>query len=47
MLALMHRYENITLIYLELKENLENSVLYKSWHIALASVYAIYLITDI
>ncbi len=39
-------FENIMLTYTELKEIIEDSITYDSWHIALSSVYAIYLITD-
>lgn len=39
-------YEETILTYKELKEILSDSNLYAQWHTALASVYAIYLITD-
>lgn len=39
-------FENLILSYDELKEIVENPSIYESWHIALRSVYAIYLIVD-
>ena len=39
-------YENIVLSYDELKDVVENEVVYEAWHTALSSVYAIYLIVD-
>lgn len=40
-------YENVLLDYSTLKEIIDDPVVYESWHIALSSVYAIYLIVDI
>nr|WP_297709053.1 GIY-YIG nuclease family protein [uncultured Butyrivibrio sp.] len=39
-------YEDLVLSYDELKEIIENDVVYESWHTALSSIYAIYLIVD-
>ena len=39
-------YENVVLTYDELKEIVEDPTVYESWHTALSSVYAIYLIVD-
>ncbi len=39
-------FEGIILTYDQLKEIIEDSIVYESWHIALSSVYAVYLITD-
>jgi len=39
-------YEKVVLSYKELKEILEDKILYEVWHSALSSVYAIYLIVD-
>ena len=39
-------YENIILSYSELEEIIKEPLLYEEWHIALESVYGIYLITD-
>jgi len=39
-------FENIILPYDELKEIIEDSVLYENWHSAMRSVYAVYLISD-
>ena len=40
-------YEKVVLSFSELKDIIEDPILYENWHTALASVYAIYLITDI
>ena len=40
-------FENLILSFQELKEIIEDSVVYDSWHTALSAVYAIYLITDL
>ena len=39
-------FEDLILSYDELKEILDNPTVYESWHAALSSVYAIYLIVD-
>jgi hypothetical protein len=39
-------YDKTVLNYTELKEIMTDKILYENWHTALASVYAIYLITD-
>ena len=39
-------YENLIKTYDELKDIVENPEVYDSWHTALSSVYAIYLIVD-
>lgn len=39
-------YENVVLTYQDLKEIVEDPILYENWTTALVSVYAIYLITD-
>lgn len=39
-------YENLVKTYDQLKEIIENEQVYESWHTALKSVYAIYLIID-
>ena len=39
-------FEDLVLTYDQLKEIIENRHIYEAWHIALSSVYAIYLITD-
>ena len=39
-------FENLVKSYDELKEIIENPNIYDSWHTALSSVYAIYLIVD-
>lgn len=39
-------YEDLVLSYQELKEIVDNQDVYDSWHTALSSVYAIYLIVD-
>ncbi|MFA9381659.1 MAG: hypothetical protein ACERKO_11430, partial [Acetanaerobacterium sp.] len=39
-------FENIVLKFNELKEIIEDPILYQNWHSALSSVYAIYLIVD-
>jgi hypothetical protein len=39
-------FENVILAYDELKEILENPLVYEAWHTALSSVNAIYLIVD-
>lgn len=39
-------FENLILSFKELKEIVEDSIVYENWHTALASVYAIYLIVD-
>ena len=39
-------FENLIISYTELKDILENPVMYDQWHTALSSVYAIYLIVD-
>ena len=39
-------YENLVLSYDELKEIVTNQAVYESWHTALSSVYAVYLIVD-
>lgn len=39
-------FENLVLSFRELKEIVEDSIVYENWHTALASVYAIYLIVD-
>lgn len=39
-------YENVLLNYDQLKDIVNNPVAYEPWHIALKSVYAIYLIVD-
>ncbi len=39
-------YENVILGYDELKEIIYDKILYENWHVALSSVYAIYLIVD-
>lgn len=40
-------YEKIVLMYDQLKQIIKNQVTYENWHIALKSVNAIYLITDL
>ncbi len=39
-------YEKVVLTYTELKEILEDDIAYSDWHIALSSIYAVYLISD-
>ncbi len=39
-------FENLILTYDELKEIVENPIMYGAWHTALSSVNAIYLIVD-
>ena len=39
-------YENVLLKYEDLKQIIDDSVLYENWHTALSSVYAIYLLVD-
>lgn len=39
-------YENVVLSYDQLKEIIENKVVYEAWQVALSSVNAIYLIVD-
>ena len=39
-------FEDLVLSFDQLKEIVDNRHIYESWHIALASIYAIYLITD-
>lgn len=39
-------FEDLVLTYDELKEIVTNKAVYESWHTALSSVYAIYLIVD-
>lgn len=39
-------FENLILTYDELKEIIENPVVYEAWHTAFSAVYAIYLIVD-
>lgn len=39
-------FENLVKTCDELKEIVENSEVYEAWHMALSSVYAIYLIVD-
>lgn len=39
-------FDTLILSYDELKEIVEDSVLYENWHTAMSSVYAIYLISD-
>lgn len=39
-------YENVLLMYDELKQIIGDFILYENWHTALSSVYAIYLIVD-
>lgn len=40
-------FEDLLLTYDELKEIIENRQVYESWHTALSSIYAIYLIVDL
>ncbi len=46
-LKVFEGFEKLILPYDELKEIVENKHIYESWHTALSSVYAVYLITDI
>ena len=39
-------FENLLITYAELKEIVDNPIIYDQWHTALSSVYAIYLIVD-
>lgn len=39
-------FDNLLLTYDELKEIVEDGILYENWHTAMSSVYAIYLISD-
>lgn len=39
-------FENVILSYDELKEIVEDDVVYEAWHTALSSIYAVYLIVD-
>lgn len=39
-------FEDMIVSYAELKEIVEDSITYESWHTALSSIYAVYLITD-
>lgn len=39
-------YENVVLSYHDLKKIIDDPQVYSEWHVALSSVYAIYLITD-
>lgn len=39
-------YENVVLRYDELKEIVNDKILYENWHVALSAVHAIYLIVD-
>ncbi len=39
-------FENLIISFRELKEIVDDAIVYENWHTALASVYAIYLITD-
>lgn len=39
-------YENLVKTYDELKDIVENKEVYETWHTALSSIYAIYLIVD-
>lgn len=39
-------FENVSLMYNELKEMVTNGDTYKDWHIALSSINAIYAVTD-
>jgi hypothetical protein len=39
-------YDKIVLSFAELKEIIDDKTLYENWHLALSSVYAIYLIVD-
>ena len=45
-LKVFEGFEKLILSYDELKEIVENKHIYESWHAALSSVYAVYLITD-
>ena len=45
-LKVFEGFEKLILSYDELKEIVERKHIYESWHTALSSVYAIYLITD-
>ncbi|KAB3525728.1 GIY-YIG nuclease family protein [Alkaliphilus serpentinus] len=40
-------FENVFLSYYDLKEIVEDRVLYENWHTALESIYAIYIIVDV
>ncbi len=44
--VLFSGYESLVLTYGELKEIVEDNLTYADWHLALSSVYAIYLIVD-
>ena len=39
-------FENLILSFSELSEIVRDPIVYESWHVALKSIYAIYLITD-